>query len=73
MPAAVPPSTSVPTCAGSTGAPPHSYTDIRAVHEATTQQLRERRTSPGSGRPIAVACAVVVLGGIAFVLGTVLL
>lgn len=55
---------------------PNSFTDIRAVHEATTQQLRERRVSASTGprgRSVAVACAVVVVGGIAVVLGAVLL
>lgn len=54
----------------------NSYTDIRAVHEATTQQLRERReagVNGVSGRSVAIACAVVVLGGTAFVLGAALL
>lgn len=51
---------------------PNSFADIRAVHEATTRQLRERRTA-GNGRAVLVACGVVVIGGIAFVLGSLLL
>lgn len=57
--------------AGGPGAP-NSLADIRAVHEATTRQLRERRTN-GNGPAVIVACGVVVIGGIAFVLGSLLL
>ena len=48
---------------------PNSFSDIRAVHQATTEQLRARRTEP-DGRAVVIACAVVVLGGTAVVLGS---
>ena len=57
---------------GSVGGAPASFEEIRAIHEATTRQLRDRREPATAGRPVLFAIGVLsVVAALALVAGVV--